>query len=77
MTNFDEITLYVDDLLKIKEYKQYFRNEARILNSFIMNNQRLFHLNVKGKLCIKKSVLDRAINPERHLRDVTKKENNG
>ena len=67
MENFDDLIIYVDDILKIKEYRIFFNNESRILNSFIMNNNRLFHLNAKGKLCIKKKVLDRALKPEKHL----------
>lgn len=77
MKNFDDLIIYVDDILKIKEYKTFFNNEAQILNSFIMNNHRLFHMNAKGRLCIKKSVLDKALKPERHLKDITGRKHRG
>ena len=55
--------LYIDDILKAKEYKEYFKNEVCILDSFIMNNSRLFRLDARGKLYIRKRQLDNALNP--------------
>ena len=54
MENFDDLILYVDDILKIKKYRKFFKNEQRILNSFVMNNHRLFHINPKGEAVYKK-----------------------
>ena len=63
MEEFEYKILYVSEILKEKEYKKYFKNEVRILDSFIMNNSRLFRLDESGKLFIRKKDLDNALNP--------------
>jgi len=53
--------LYADEILNLKEYKTYFKNELRILNSFIMNNHRLFRHDANGKLYVTKKNLERVL----------------
>ena len=57
--------LYADQILKLSEYRNYFKNEIRILNSFILNNHRLFRHDAKGKLYVTKKNLERVLIPEK------------
>jgi len=73
MEEFENNILYVDEILKLKEYKTYFKNEVRILNSFIMNNNRLFRLDLNGKLYVTKKDLEKALIPKKDFRVHTNK----
>ena len=55
--NIEREILYVDEILAAEKYRRTFKNEVRILNSFIINNHHLFQIEKSGKLYIKKSVL--------------------
>ena len=57
--------LYADQILNLTEYRTYFKNEIRILNSFIMNNHRLFRHDSEGKLYVTKKNLERVLISEK------------
>lgn len=59
--------LYADKILELKEYKTYFKNEIRILNSFIINNHRLFKHDSNGKLYVTKKNLERVLIPKKEV----------